>query len=318
MRALKVSITVILFLVSARLAAEPFWCPPGKDTLESHSLKYEQLKAGLDAEQREIFKLDMVRRKLHDQVDQLAATQDSIAAFDRVMAAVLDPDSPRFLNTESFRFETLYANGVEKADCDITPTELQQQQPSLLAIYMAAESATLVGREMSQPELEQLARRITTNHSHYEGWLMDGLAQWPWELWVNGLAISEDIREPPPLWQWVVARPSAGIDLSYPSQESADVVPSFGLEVAGFVKYRNRSYRKHYGVSLLTTIGSEGGAGYGVAFRWNGYWAGYVFKEGDNADAVFLGLDLYRLVHDESRRNEIAQQIARELLPATP
>lgn len=294
--------------------SEPFWCPPGRDTVIGHPLSFEALKPQLDAATSEVAQLKMVQTTFRDHLSVLdvSSEAESIAVFERLMQSILDVDGTRFLNTELLRFKPMYRAGVAEASCETLPEVLKDSSPALFAIYTAAETITLVGRTAALDD-PSTAKRIASRYSEYDSWLLsDGLPQWPWELWLNGKLIDTDIKKSPPRWQWVLARPSAGMDLSYPRDEEADVVPSLGVELIGFVKYRN-SYKKHYGASILATVGTEDGAGYGIALRWNGFWAGYVFRSGDEADAVFLGIDLYKVFNDNAKRKQLVKDIVGDI-----
>jgi hypothetical protein len=310
-------IWIVLVPVLGR--AEPFWCPPGTDRVNNHPLSFESLKPDLDEIELEVNKLIYVRQALRRHIGSLDSQADSasVEAFYELLARILSrEDMSQFLSTSFFDFDNLFNFGVAKEPCGATPDSVLRNRPALYSVYEAAEAVMLVGRSISLASHSDIAEFLSSNYSAYEAWLItDGLPQWPWELWLNGKMVSNDILEPPPLKQWIFARPSVGIDLSYPNQENADAVPSFALEVLGFVKYRDRSYRKHVGVSVLATIGSEEGAGYGLALRWNGFWAGYVVKQGDRADAVYLGFDLAKVLRDDEERKSLADEFAEELVP---
>ena len=297
--------------------AEPFWCPPGRDKAGTHPMSFESLAPQLQGIELEVNKLIFLRQALNRHVDSLGSAGDaaSVRAFEDLVRRILNRQDNDFLSTSFFDFDSLFGFGIAQASCDIAPNDLRQSRPALYAVYEASEAAFLIGRSISMASHAQIAEFLSSTDAEYNAWLItDGLPQWPWELWLNGKQVSNDILEPAPLTQWIVARPSVGIDLTYPSQENADVVPSFALEVFGFVRYRDRSYKKHIGVSLLTTIGSEDGAGYGLALRWNGFWAGYVLKEGDRADALYLGFDLAKVLKNEDERSKLAEDFNEELL----
>jgi hypothetical protein len=281
-------------------------------------MRFESLKPDLDDIELEVNKLIYVRQALRRHIESLNSQADSasVQAFNELLAQILSrEDMSQFLSTSFFDFDSLFNFGIAKERCETTPDSLSRNRPVLYSVYEAAETVHLVGRSISVGSHTDIAKFLSSNYSAYNAWLVtDGLPQWPWELWLNGKMVSNDILEPAPLKQWILARPSVGIDLSYPNQENADAVPSFALEVLGFVKYRDRSYKKHFGVSVLATVGSEDGAGYGLALRWNGFWAGYVVKEGDRADSVYLGFDLAKVLKDDEEREKLADDFAEELV----
>lgn len=309
----------LLLCLPVQVLAEPFWCPPGRDMVSNHPVSYGALKPKLDELPLELNKLSQVHYALHAHVADVGAGADlgSVQAFDALLARIMDSsNSNEFLNTSFFDLDTVFNFGVEKTPCTMTPQSLNSQRPALYAVYAAAEAVNLSGRSITIQGYEYAARVLSNRYSEYEAWLLtDGLPQWPWEMWLNGKMVSNDITEPAPLKQWIFARPSVGINLSFASQATADVVPSFAVEIIGFVKYRDRTYKKHIGASLLATVGSENGAGYGLAVRWNGFWAGYVFNDGDEADTIYVGFDLAKLLQDDKKRKKLAEQFADKLIP---
>ena len=130
---------------------------------------------------------------------------------------------------------------------------------------------------------------------------------WPWELWLNGLRLSDKDADPLFRTQWVVLRPSAGIEIDLRSQASADLQASVMLEPLGFVRYRGDSYAHWWGASLVVTSSTRRGAGIGALLRWDNYVIGLTRhkEEGSEPDSTFLmvGVDLYDLVN--KKRTEL-------------
>ena len=104
--------------------------------------------------------------------------------------------------------------------------------------------------------------------------LKNGLAMWPWELWLNGLRLSKKDSDPLFRTQWVFMRPTAGIEIDTYSQASADLQASVALEPLGFVRYRGEGYSHWWGASVVITASTSRGAGYGGLFRWDNYVIG--------------------------------------------
>ncbi|MDD3764078.1 MAG: hypothetical protein PHP86_12390 [Nevskiales bacterium] len=115
------------------------------------------------------------------------------------------------------------AHGINidfSVDCDTDdPAAYERNHPEQTGILYANE---LISQYVTVDQWAALAAAAQANAALYQSLLDDGLAMWPWELWLNGLAASPDVSRPPPAWQWVALRPSIGLDLSYPRQADAD------------------------------------------------------------------------------------------------
>jgi hypothetical protein len=134
-----------------------------------------------------------------------------------------------------------------------------------------------------------------------EDLLKNGLAMWPWELWLNGLRLSKKDSDPLFRTQWVFMRPTAGIEIDTYNQASADLQASVALEPVGFVRYRGDGYSHWWGASLVITASTNRGAGYGGLFRWDNYVVGVTRHKGQgaepNSNFLLIGVDLYDLLN---------------------
>lgn len=153
----------------------------------------------------------------------------------------------------------------------------------------------------------QADKTIQRRNMQYQNWFDNGLPMWPQETWLNGLLLGESDAEQPARHQWVLLRPSVGIGgNAHKSISNNKLEATLGLEIAGFAHYLNDDYSKYWGLSLLTTLGEEVGVGYGVLLRYNNYVLGYTTREkdvalgiDDNNEYIFIGYDLYQLLHDK-------------------
>lgn len=156
----------------------------------------------------------------------------------------------------------------------------------------------------------------------YQNWFDNGLPMWPQETWFNGLFLGESDAEQPARHQWVLLRPSVGLGANaHKSISNSKLEATLGLEIAGFAHYLNDDYSKYWGMSLLTTLGDDVGVGYGVLLRYNNYVLGYTTREkdaargiGDDNEYIFIGYDLYQLVHENKNKYDGFKQKVRATL----
>ena len=187
---------------------------------------------------------------------------------------------------------------------DITPARLTEREPQKANVAYAAHALMVVGGQPLEKLYTQAALTIDSRAQGYRGLLFDGLPMWPWELWVNGLGIDQDdLNQPAPRWQWIVARPSVGLEVFWPDQANATVDASVALEPIGFIRYRGKGYKNWMGLSALVTLGSkDNGAGVGAMLRYNNYSFGITKRENIDDVYVFFSMDLYDVVRDKERQ----------------
>ena len=190
----------------------------------------------------------------------------------------------------------------------------------LVEVATAALLAERIRIEHELPAMKTRAAILEKASRDAEGLLKNGLAMWPWELWLNGLRLSEKDADPLFRTQWVVLRPSAGIEIDLRSQASADLQASVMLEPLGFVRYRGDSYAHWWGASLVVTSSTNRGAGVGALLRWDNYVIGLTRHKGEGSepDSTFLmvGVDLYDLVN--KKRTELKDWDAFARLRSAP
>lgn len=190
----------------------------------------------------------------------------------------------------------------------------------LVEVATAALLAERIRIEHELPVMKTRAAILEKASRDAEDLLKNGLAMWPWELWLNGLRLSDKDADPLFRTQWVVLRPSAGIEIDLRSQSSADLQASVMLEPLGFVRYRGDSYAHWWGASLVVTSSTRRGAGIGALLRWDNYVIGLTRHKGEGSepDSTFLmvGVDLYDLVN--KKRTELKDWDAFARLRSTP
>jgi len=108
----------------------------------------------------------------------------------------------------------------------------------------------------------------------------------------------------------VVLRPSAGIGINTgKSLDSRDPDAALGIEPIGFVRYTEADFSRYWGLSLLVTVGEDKGEGVGLLLRYKNYAFGLTWRDENKVEGIesddtylFLGLDLYQLLHDKKER----------------
>jgi hypothetical protein len=228
------------------------------------------------------------------------------------------PEVARFLavlrNPQGRSFDVAPDGNTEKifraAPADTITISCAAAVPQyLIDVATAALLAERIRVEHELPAMKARAAVLEKAARDAEDLLKNGLAMWPWELWLNGLRLSEKDADPLFRTQWVVLRPSAGIEIDLRSQASADLQASVMLEPLGFVRYRGDSYAHWWGASLVLTSSTRRGAGFGALLRWDNYVIGLTRHkgQGDEPDSTFLmvGVDLYDLVN--KKRTELSE-----------
>jgi hypothetical protein len=177
----------------------------------------------------------------------------------------------------------------------------------LIDVSTAALLAERIRIEHELPAMKTRAAILAKASRDAEDLLKNGLAMWPWELWLNGLRLSERDADPLFRTQWVFLRASAGIEIDLRNQASADLQASVMLEPLGFVRYRGDTYAHWWGASLVVTSSTRRGAGIGALVRWDNYVIGLTRHKGEGGepDSTFLavGVDLYDVLN--KKRSEL-------------
>lgn len=167
----------------------------------------------------------------------------------------------------------------------------------LVDVATAALLAERIRVRQNLPAERRRAENVRETAQDAEGLLKNGLAMWPWELWLNGLRLSSSDADPLFRTQWIAMRPTAGIEIDTRNRASADLNASVMLEPVGFVRYRGTGYSHWWGLSAVITSSTRRGAGVGGLFRWDNYVIGLTRHkgEGKQPDSTFLlvGVDLY-------------------------
>jgi hypothetical protein len=180
-----------------------------------------------------------------------------------------------------------------------------KRDPVVLANINAAEAVLQFQAAVARPKLERAAAEIGRLDKNYTAYFRDGLPMWPWEAWINGFGTNVELDIGKPVaGQWVVLRPGVGMEINTASRDKADAQLSLGIEAIGYVWYPDSdagNYTRYHGLSILTTVRSEPGLGYGILYRYGQYNLGVVRRYGQERDtAVFLGIDLYRFLGDKT------------------
>jgi len=146
-------------------------------------------------------------------------------------------------------------------------------------------------------DAEARAAFIRKRADQYHDLLANGLPMWPWEALVNGWFLGPGDAAAPPGNQLVLLRPSGGLEADTAGQREARVRPALALEPLGFAHYTAGDFTRWWGLSLLVTLRSDMGAGFGGLARYNQWTLGATWhNEHDLRDDdlfVFIGVDLY-------------------------
>jgi hypothetical protein len=164
-------------------------------------------------------------------------------------------------------------------------------------VVAASLVAWRVGARQAEPELAARALGVMQSSRDAESLLRDGLAMWPWELWLNGLRVSRKDSDSLFRTQLIFMRPTAGIEVDTRNRASADLQASVMVEPLGFVRYRGDGYSHWWGASFVVTSSTGRGAGIGGLLRWDSYVFGITRHKGDGGapDSNFLviGVEVY-------------------------
>jgi hypothetical protein len=238
-------------------------------------------------------KIDAARAKL---AEIAADTLGSAPGVERFLALVRNPQGRSFAIAAEDNTEKIFRNAPADTITINCAAPIPQRMVDISAVALVGETIQTKG---VLPLQEIRARRL--KKADAEDMLKNGLAMWPWELWLNGLRVSKNDSDPLFRTQWIVMRPTAGIEIDTYSQASADLQASVALEPLGFVRYRGEGYSHWWGASVVITASTSRGAGYGGLFRWDNYVVGLTRHKGQGSqpDSNFLliGVDLYDLLN---------------------
>lgn len=185
--------------------------------------------------------------------------------------------------------------------------------PRVAVAYAARALYLATGSDLDEARQEAVRQAQAVYEAH-EDWLFHGLAQWPWELWLNGTRLSDDFTAPPPQHQWIALRPNASLVANFDSFEDSALDYALTFEPLGFVRYvEGSNYRRWWGVSPMLTLTSDHGAGYGVLGRYNEFTFGAAYHERDSRVLWYLSVDLYRYLLGQQGRLHQAAQVRERL-----
>jgi hypothetical protein len=258
----------------------------------SPSLKLSALGQHLDPLLKER-KIDAARARL---AEIAAGVLGPAPGVERFLALLRNPQGRSFAIAPDDNTEKIFRNAPADTITINCAAPIPQRMVDISAVALIGETIQTKG---ALPLQEVRARRL--KKADAEDMLKNGLAMWPWELWLNGLRVSNNDSDLLFRTQWIVMRPTAGIEIDTYSQASADLQASVALEPLGFVRYRGEGHSHWWGASLVITASTSRGAGYGGLFRWDNYVIGVTRHKGQGSqpDSNFLliGVDLYDLLN---------------------
>lgn len=328
--AVRVLLTVIVFIASIApgYAAVAPWCDEPGDP--HYPLAFEAMAQGplLSPEVRRnpVKAVQAVSNVFEREETALilsgkaAANDPDVQAFRKVLQAQIGGENRK----SYFQFSTDPATGDARLiwpsegrkvvfDCaSETPTKLISSNPQKANIGYAASLVFTVLSEQLQQFDTYYSAQVSKRADEYMRYMSNGLPMWPWELAINGWGQDyHDLFAGAPRWQWVVLRPSVGLELSWASRKQAKLEASIGVEPIGFVRYTDTSYNNWWGISTLVTLGTDkNGAGLGGLIRYNNYALGVVRREDIDDTYLFFSIDLYDKVREtRSRVSEAKQEL---------
>jgi hypothetical protein len=192
--------------------------------------------------------------------------------------------------------------------------EFADAQAHAVSATVAVAYAALALEKATGSDLDEArgaaVQRAQAVYDAYEHWLFDGLAQWPWELWLNGRRLPRDFTDPPPRWQWIALRPNVSLVANFRTFEDSALDYALTFEPIGFVRYVEGSgYRRWWGISPTLTLTGDHGAGYGVLGRYNHFVLGVAYHERDERVLWYMSVDLYRYVLGQQGRVQQARSV---------
>ena len=263
--------------------------------------------------------LDKYIRKLSSDDQQ----RSEVKQFIELQKTIISKQAPALLvlkpNPFSSEWELLNgANLVFPVNCD------DVDQNYLIDIFYLALSYKKINDASFERFREAANATIQRRNLQYQNWFDNGLAMWPQETWFNGLFLGKSDADKPAEHQWVILRPSVGLGVnSSDGLSKGNVDGALGIEIGGFVRYLNNDYSNYWGLSVLATLGEDAGAGYGLLLRYDDYVLGYTQREEDVAlgigsdnKYIYIGYDLYNLVHHKKDRFSAYRQKIRKTISA--
>lgn len=203
---------------------------------------------------------------------------------------------------------------VQLSCAELADAEARAHSPRVAVAYAARALYLATGSDLDAGR-QAAVRQAQAVYDAYEDWLMHGLAQWPWELWLNGTRLADDFTAPPPRHQWIALRPNASLVANIDSFEDSALDYALTFEPLGFLRYREGSnFRRWWGVSPMLTLTSDHGAGYGLLGRYNNFTFGVAYHERDSGVLWYLSVDLYRYLLGQEGRLQQAGQLREELV----
>lgn len=244
----------------------------GKDFAAAYRALAQALERSLEPAERGMPKIAEFRRHL------LRANAFQIADF-QVNREPTDPTKEKILQSHADEIAI---------DCN---DPVPQYLVDVAAVALVAARVRAV---QAKPQLAEIAAAVARASVQAEGLLKDGLPMWPWELWLNGLRLSERDSDPLFRTQWVFMRPTAGIEIDTRNRAVADLNASVAIEPVGFVRYRGTA-------SMVVASSTRRGLGVGGLLRWNNYVLGVTHhraeRRGEDGSAfVFVGVELHELI----------------------
>jgi len=147
--------------------------------------------------------------------------------------------------------------------------------------------------------------------------MKNGYTQYPWELLLNGILHPNPDIEWPPRCQIIAVHPTLGVEVHAIAPKDLTAREVLALNLLGVIRYHGRLYQDYYGLSLVSTLRSDMGAGFGLTAHLSGSFEVIVTVHDEDRDNnwfnknpyIGFSIDLYKW--SKASRSVIEEQIAR-------
>jgi hypothetical protein len=184
--------------------------------------------------------------------------------------------------------------------------------------------------EFKKPAWLEALRNVRLAAKRWEIRLGQGMSMYPWEAAFNEKAVGAGTIQDPPLRQWILLHPEAGVEITQDDLDDLRAKEVFLIEVFGGIRYWWKDYLKPekglgwFGAALAVTLREDMGPGIGVVGHYGPYITlGATWHDRDGDDQwlddqplIVMGVDLFRLAQYRAPRYREQLSEARKRLPA--
>lgn len=176
---------------------------------------------------------------------------------------------------QSGRFQSFRLSGAEIVFFD-KPNQirLSYQEPDEGPYHFEVDSAQALDLRLRANTLDKLCQKewgpvvrktldiLTHAESRWANYLNHGVSQYPWEMWLNGKAMSYSL-ESPPTSQLVFIHPDAAIEVGPIRKADATLSEAVTVAVLGWIKYYGADEGSLFGGAAVASFRDDMGMGVG-------------------------------------------------------